>query len=355
MLRELRTSLAPLVWGTSYLTTTELLPPHRPLLAAAGRALPAGLLLLAVTRRLPGGEWWWRSAVLGGLNIGAFFALLFVTAARLPGGIAAVLTASQALLVVVLSGPVLGQRVGPWQGVAALAGVAGIALVVVTPSARLDAVGVLAGIGAAVATAFGIVLTRRWGRPVDLLTFTGWQLTAGGVLLLPLLALEGLPSSLSTRGWLGLAWLVLPGSVIAYALWFDGIEHLRAVAVSSLALIAPVTAAVLGWLVKGERLGAPQLLGAALALAAVVALQSRPGRRASGSRLDDDRRAVRADLGAGAAELAGVEAHPDDRVGTQRLGLLGEPGDGLVAPVREHRRHATQLAADERLEPCTEL
>jgi probable blue pigment (indigoidine) exporter len=124
VLRELRTSLAPLVWGTSYLTTTELLPPHRPLLAAAGRALPAGLLLLAVTRRLPVGEWWWRSAVLGGLNIGAFFALLFVTAARLPGGIAAVLTASQALLVVVLSGPMLGQRVGPWQGVAALAGVA---------------------------------------------------------------------------------------------------------------------------------------------------------------------------------------------------------------------------------------
>lgn len=229
-----------------------------------------------MTRRLPHGQWWWRAPVLGGLNIGAFFALLFVAAARLPGGVAAVLTASQALLVVVLSGPVLGQLVTGWQAAAVVSGVAGIALVVVTPSARLDGLGVLAGVGAAVASACGLVLTRRWGRPVDLLTFTGWQLTAGGLLLLPLLAGEGLPPGLPPRSWLGLAWLVLPGGALAYALWFDGIAHLRAVAVSSLALLAPVTAAALGWLFKGQRLGAPQLLGAALALDAVLALQSRP-------------------------------------------------------------------------------
>ncbi len=284
MLRELRTALAPLVWGTSYLTTTELLPPDRPLFAATVRALPAGVLLLVLhtrsfDRARPHGSWWWRAAVLGALNIGAFFALLFITAARLPGGVAAVLTASQALLVVVLSGPVLGQRVGPLQAGAAVLGVGGIAAVVLTPSARLDTVGVLAGLGAAVATAVGIVLTRRWGRPVDLLTFTGWQLVAGGLVLLPLLvAFEGLPAQVPLHSWLGLAWLAIPGSAIAYALWFDGIAHLRAVAVSSLALLAPVTAAVLGWIVLGQRLGVVQLLGAALALGAVLALQGRPAR-----------------------------------------------------------------------------
>jgi probable blue pigment (indigoidine) exporter len=287
VLREIRTSAAPLVWGTSYLTTTQLLPPGRPLFAATVRALPAGLLLLALRpgvrhRRsvrsvLPRGSWWWRAGVLGTLNIGAFFALLFVTAARLPGGVAAVLTASQALLVVVLSGPVLGQRVGPLQAGAAVAGVAGIGLVVLTPSARLDPAGVVAGLGAAVATAVGIVLTRRWGRPVDLLTFTGWQLVAGGLVLVPLLVtVEGIPAEVPLQSWLGLLWLAVPGSAIAYALWFDGIAHLRAVAVSSLALLAPVTAAALGWVVLGQRLGVVQLLGAALALGAVLALQGPP-------------------------------------------------------------------------------
>lgn len=91
------TALTPIIWGTTYLVTTELLPPDRPLLAAVLRALPAGLLLVVLTRRLPQGIWWWRALVLGFLNIGAFFALLFVAAYRLPGGIAAIIIASQPL------------------------------------------------------------------------------------------------------------------------------------------------------------------------------------------------------------------------------------------------------------------
>ena len=44
------TALAPMTWGTTYIVATTWLPPDRPLLAAVGRALPAGLLLLALTR-----------------------------------------------------------------------------------------------------------------------------------------------------------------------------------------------------------------------------------------------------------------------------------------------------------------
>ncbi len=107
------TALAPITWGTSYLVTTELLPPDRPLLTATLRALPAGLLLLAVTRLLPRGGWWWKAAVLGTLNIGAFFALMFVSAYRLPGGVAATLAAVHPLLVTALASGVLGERVAP--------------------------------------------------------------------------------------------------------------------------------------------------------------------------------------------------------------------------------------------------
>lgn len=81
----LTTALAPAAWGTTYLTTTELLPPGRPLLAGTLRALPAGLVLAAATKRRPVGAWWAKAFVLGTLNIGGFFALLFVAAYRLPG------------------------------------------------------------------------------------------------------------------------------------------------------------------------------------------------------------------------------------------------------------------------------
>lgn len=118
----LTTALAPAIWGTTYLATTELLPPGRPLLAAVVRALPAGLLLLLITRRLPRGVWWWRALVLGALNIGAFLALLFVAAYRLPGGVAATVGAVQPLLVAGLSVGLLGERLTVRTVLSALAG-----------------------------------------------------------------------------------------------------------------------------------------------------------------------------------------------------------------------------------------
>lgn len=99
----LLTACAPVIWGSTYIVTSEFLPPDRPFTAALIRALPAGLLLLLVTWRLPHKQHWGRLAVLSALNIGVFQALLFVAAYRLPGGLAAVLGAIQPLLVMLLA------------------------------------------------------------------------------------------------------------------------------------------------------------------------------------------------------------------------------------------------------------
>ncbi|WP_282945596.1 EamA family transporter [Cellulomonas endometrii] len=275
--------MAPAVWGTTYLVTTELLPEGRPLLAGALRALPAGLLLLLLTRRLPSGGWWWRAAVLGALNIGLFFALLFVAAYRLPGGVAATLGAVQPLLVAGLGSLLLGQRVRAGTVVAGIAGVAGVALLVLRATAQLDAVGVVAGLGGAAAMALGVVLTARWGRPVPLLAFTGWQLTAGGLLLVPVVLLvEGVPRELDGAALGGIVYLGLVGTALAYALWFRGVQRLPAARVSFLGLLSPVVAAVLGWLVLDQALNGWQLAGAGLALAALVVAQ-RSGSPRSGA------------------------------------------------------------------------
>ncbi len=110
---SLLTALAPAVWGSTYLVTTEFLPPDRPLLASTLRALPAGLILLLITRVLPKGIWWIRATVLGVLNIGAFFYCLFLAAYHLPGGVAALVTAVQPLIVLLLGPLVLGARIRP--------------------------------------------------------------------------------------------------------------------------------------------------------------------------------------------------------------------------------------------------
>ena len=266
-----QTAMAPAVWGSTYLVTTELLPSDRPLLAGTLRALPAGLLLLAVAPTLPIGSWWWRALALGTLNIGAFFALLFVAAYRLPGGIAATLGAVQPLAVALLAVALLDQRLSLHRLLAGGAAVAGVGLLVLRGEAALDPIGVLAGLLGTASMALGVVLTQRWGRPVSLLAFTGWQLTAGGLVLAPLtLAAEGLPSTLTHTNLLGYAYLALIGTALAYMLWFRGIGRLTAPAVSFLGLLSPLVAAVLGAAVLSQTLTPWQTLGFALALASVI-------------------------------------------------------------------------------------
>ncbi|MFE0423786.1 EamA family transporter [Streptomyces sp. NPDC058953] len=272
------TALAPAAWGTTYAVTTELLPPGHPLFAALMRALPAGLLALAVTRVLPRGDWWWKATLLGALNIGALFPLLFVAAERLPGGAAATLSAAQPLLVAAAARAVLGDRPTAWRWIWGAAGVVGVGLVVLGPGARLDAVGVAAGLGGTAAMAAGIVLTKRWGRPAGVgpMAFAGWQLAAGGALLLPLtLAVEGVPARIGPEAAAGYLWLGSVGGLIAYTLWFGGIGKLPVGASAPLVLLSPLVAAGIG-IALGESLNAPQSLGFVLALAALLAAQLDP-------------------------------------------------------------------------------
>lgn len=266
----LTTAAAPAVWGSTYLVTTELLPAGVPLTVALLRALPAGLLLLLLVRRLPHGIWWGRVLILGALNFAVFWGLLFVAAYRLPGGVAATVGALQPLIVLVLARLLLGMPLRPLAVVAAVGGIVGVALLILTPAAALDPIGIAAGLGGALSMAAGTVLTRRWQPPVSPLTFTSWQLVAGGLLLLPVaLWLEPPLPALSAANFGGFVYLGLIGGAVTYLLWFRGIARLGPGAVAPLGFLSPVTAVILGWAVLGQSLGPAQTLGLVIVLASV--------------------------------------------------------------------------------------
>ncbi|KIC14251.1 EamA family transporter [Leisingera sp. ANG-Vp] len=276
----LLTALAPAIWGSSYIVTTALLPGHSPLAVALLRALPAGLLLLVLVRRLPPLDWLPRLLVLGALNFSLFWVLLFVSAYRLPGGVAATLGAVQPLIVVFLSALLLNTQVRAAAVAAALLSIAGVALLVLTPSAELDMIGVLAGLGGALSMAAGVVLTRKWQPPVPPLTFTAWQLTAGGLLLVPV-AFWMVPEwpVFTAANIAGLAYMSLIGGALTYILWFRGLARIDPAQVSLLGVLSPLSAVILGWVLLNESLTPAQLLGAVLALFSLWLGQSRPGAR----------------------------------------------------------------------------
>ncbi|MER7051147.1 EamA family transporter [Streptomyces sp. NPDC000351] len=270
------TALAPVSWGTTYAVTTEFLPPDRPLFTGLARALPAGLLLLALARVLPRGTWWWKAAVLGALNIGAFFPLLFLSAYRLPGGTAAAVGSVGPLFVVGLSALLLGQRPTVRSVLTGVVAATGVSLVVLEAAGALDALGVAAALASTASMSAGTVLTKRWGRPdgVGPLALTGWQLTAGGLLIAPLALLaEGAPPALDAPAVGGYLYLALANTALAYWLWFRGIGRLSATQVTFLGPLSPLTAAVVGRAALGETLTPVQLAGMALAFGATAAGQ----------------------------------------------------------------------------------
>lgn len=263
--------LGPMLWGTTYVTFTETLPISHPFFVGVIRALPAGLILLALNPRLPAPRVLMRYAVLAAFNIGFFFALLFVAAGRMPGGLAATLGALQPLIVIALSAVIARRLPHPMQVTAGLAGILGVGLLVLSPADRPDMIGVIAAIGGTGLMAIGTVLIDRWGRDGKPLEMATWQLILGGLILLPIAwAKEGLPPAPDVTALAGYAWLVLLGTAFSYYVWNRGITRLGPSA-AYLALMSPVVATLIGTIFMGEQFGFWQWIGMLLVLGAIVA------------------------------------------------------------------------------------
>jgi probable blue pigment (indigoidine) exporter len=278
------TVLAPISWGTTYVTITELLPDGRPLLVATMRVVPSGLALLIAgtlaSRWRPRGPEWWRTGMLAVVNFGVFFPLLVVAVYRLPGGVAAAVGGLQPLFVAALTWLIAGRRPRALDLAVGCVAALGVGLVVIRPGADLDPVGLLAAVGANVSFAVGVVLTKRFHAPSNRLAATGWQLLLSGLILVPLAAVaEGAPPSLTMSNVAGFAYLSGVGTALAFVLWFNGIRRLPAAAPPLLGLAAPITGAVLGWAILGQSLSPLQLTGFVVTLAAIAYGASLPRRR----------------------------------------------------------------------------
>jgi probable blue pigment (indigoidine) exporter len=264
------TAIAPTIWGATYIITTQLLPPGYPLTAAVLRGLPAGLVMLALARQLPFGIWWGRAFILGALNFSIFWAMLFISAYRLPGGVAATVGAVQPLVVIALSRIFMGSPVRALAIVGGIAGMCGVALLVLTPHAALDPIGVIAGLVGAVSMAFGTVFSRHWQPPVSPFAFTAWQMTAGSILLVPAaVLLEPSLPHLTTANWLGFLWFGLIGGALSYLIWFRGLSRLEATSVAPLGFLSPMVAVILGWAILGQSLSGLQIVGLVVVLVSV--------------------------------------------------------------------------------------
>jgi probable blue pigment (indigoidine) exporter len=256
------TAVAPIAWGSNYWVTRHALPADFPLYGALVRALPAGLLLLALRLRLPRGAWWWRSALLGAMNVGAFFALIYIAAQRLPTSIASMIMATSPIAMLVLAWGLVSERPRVPAVAGAVVGIAGVGLMLAGGAGEIDPLGVAASVAAMTMSCTGYLLAKRWGGGVDVLTLTAWQLVAGGALLaVAAVGVEGAPPPVDGTAAFGFVYVSLVATALAFACWFAGLRHLEAGTVGLVGLLNPVTGVLLGTIVAGEALGARQAVG----------------------------------------------------------------------------------------------
>ena len=296
-------AIAPVSWGATYFVTRHFLPDGAPLWSAALRALPAGVILLAVARRLPSGSWLWKSLVLGLLNFGAFFVLVYLAAQLLPTSVAASVMALAPVALSMLAIPLLRQRPTAYMLIGAVLGVVGVGLLVGLGASRIDPLGVAISLLALLLSSLGAILATKWRDDLPLVATTSWQLVAGGLMLLvAAIVVEGAPPAMTSTSVLAYGAISLVATAIAFLCWFAGLRHLPAGTVGIIGLLNPVTGVLLGVLLAAESLASSQWWGLALVAAALVLGRSRhraisvTGARTelrSGSRMDHVPRAPR--------------------------------------------------------------
>jgi probable blue pigment (indigoidine) exporter len=288
VLWTLLTAMAPILWGSTYIVTTEILPDGMPFTAAVIRCLPAGLILIAISRYRPSGAQWKQLLLLSFFNFACFQGLLFIAAYRLPGGLAAVIGAIQPLVVLALGWIVLTDKPAKLTFFACLTAIVGMAMLIISPMMNQgvlwDEVGIIAAFFGAISMGVGVFFSKHWQQKsssnTPLLAFTGWQLTLGGIMLLPFsLWLDPSLPSLTLEHALGFSYLAIIGTLLTYLIWFTGVSKLSSAAVSALGLLSPISAIILGWLILNQTIEGWALVGLSIVIASVLIVQYSQSRK----------------------------------------------------------------------------
>jgi drug/metabolite transporter (DMT)-like permease len=283
-----------LVWGSTYLAIRVGVGHLPPLFLAGTRYVIAGSLLYPIASRAaagrrgsaadgakPGVKAWLAGAVIGILLLFAGNGGVTVGETTLSSGVAALLVATVPLWMIVFAWPVQQQRVTMRSAAGLAVGLGGVAILVGGGLGAGDGSGVIIVLGAAAAWGFGSVLSHRLAVPSNAMLAAAIEMLAGGVVLLAVAAASGEFSrvrwaSVPATSWIALAYLIGPGSILAFTAYGYALSHLSTATVSTYAYVNPVVAVLAGIVFLGEQFTWREGLGAALVLASVVITLHRP-------------------------------------------------------------------------------
>ncbi|QSO53008.1 EamA family transporter [Alicyclobacillus curvatus] len=272
----------PLLYGILVITTTVLMGSSfavgkiglayvSPLLLVGIRFAFAGLLMaLFVIRRPHPRAWadWMRVATIGLFQSAGVMGCIFISLRTITASESSILTFVNPLLVVVL-GTLFARaryRGVQWGGV-----ILGFTGVFITLGFHLHLrFGTWLGLLGAVSWAIATLLIKQWGSRMDTWVLTAYQmLFGGGLLLIGSFTIERPHLALNTTSVFVLVWLVIMASIVQFAIWFYLLHHGDPGKTSAFLFLAPFFGVLSGWLILGEPIRWPVLVGGVLIFAGI--------------------------------------------------------------------------------------
>ena len=271
------------VWGTTYLAIRYAVETIPPLVTAGLRHTAAGLILLAIAWSRgfrPRREHWIAGTALGALFFLVGHGTLHWAEQYVASGLASLLVATEPLWILVLGAAMGQQRINWKNGVGLLMGLAGVGILTAREFTTRSSmtVAVIAILVGAASWAVGVCVAPRLRLPRDPVGRTAVPLVCGAVMLLLTATVSGEFSAMhwtavSLRSWLGLAYLITFGSVIAFTAYTWLLQHCSPTLVATHTFVNPLVAVLVGWLWAAEAISLRIVVATAVILGAIVLIQ----------------------------------------------------------------------------------
>jgi drug/metabolite transporter (DMT)-like permease len=274
------------VWGSTYLGIDLAVRTMPPFLMAAIRFLIAGSLLYVWAVRRgnstdrPTARQWLSAFLIAAPMLAVGNAAVGWAEQTIDTGTASLIIASVPLWMALLDRALYGQRLARAVFAGLLVGFAGVGLLV-APGGGGTSKAAIVLVFSSAAWAIGSLYSRRAPQPSRPLVAAGMQMLAGGVILIVVSGVAGefsrfQPGQVSLESWLGLAYLVVAGSLVAFTTYMWLLRNAPTALVGTYAYVNPFVAVLLGTVVLGEPLGWRTLVGGGIVIAAVAMIVRAP-------------------------------------------------------------------------------
>jgi len=281
------------IWGSTFLAILFAIETLPPFLMASARFLVGGSLLYGWSRVVAGaaaptGAHWRATAIVGALLLLGGNGLLVWSEQRIPSGVAALLVGTVPCFMVLIDwlrpG---GSRPTGLVFAGLLLGLLGLVWLVgpdtLLGGGRADLIGAVVVVLGSFSWAVGSIYSRHAATPPSPFLSTAMQMLGGGAALLLLSVLLGEPwafdaSAVSLRSVLGLLYLMLFGSIVAFSAYIWLLRVSTPARVSTYAYVNPVIAVLLGWALAGEALTTRMIVAATVIVSGVALITLAPKR-----------------------------------------------------------------------------